>query len=673
VTSATPSPPSLDDGTATAIQQALSLARMGRLSDACGIAERGLATGGDKIALNALLGMLRLDLGEEEAAVRHLGIAHAGRPNDLRIATNFATALSASGNLERAFEVASRGRAFTDPTLQLARVRGYAAQMIGRDDDAVEAYEHVVRAAPNDWESLNNLGNARMFAGDVQGAIADLERAVAMAPDAAPALINLGRAYRDAGQTEKAEKLLRKMADDFPEDPNPLIDLHDLLKVQAREDEILEVVDRALALKPNDVELLLARARHFGAVHEMAKAEADFRRALVQDPANSDGFVGLTTVYEHSKAEKLQDLAEEAERKGVERNALNLVRAFAHRRARRYEEGVAALALVDEGFEGPRQEHVRGQLLEGLGDYDGAFAAFERMNQAHSEEPSNPLERAASMRDLLRDQLAKTTSEWFESWQAGPAKPEQRSPVFLVGFPRSGTTLLDTILMGHPDTVVMEEQPVINRLKAELGGFEAIAAMDETAIRNARRRYFEIAAEYADLSKGSVLIDKLPLLLNEGAFIHRLFPDALFLFALRHPADVLTSCFVANFNLNNAMCNFLRLDTAAEFYDLTMKTWENARKVFPLDVHTVVYEKLVEDPPAILRPVVEAMGLEWREDMLDHTKTAAERGLIKTASYAQVTQPIYTRSIGRWERYREHLEPVLPVLAPWIEKFGYTI
>jgi hypothetical protein len=233
--------------------------------------------------------------------------------------------------------------------------------------------------------------------------------------------------------------------------------------------------------------------------------------------------------------------------------------------------------------------------------------------------------------------------------------------------------LLDTILMGHPDTVVMEEQPVINRLKAELGGFEAIAAMDETAIRNARRRYFEIAAEYADLSTGSVLIDKLPLLLNEGAFIHRLFPDALFLFALRHPADVLTSCFVANFNLNNAMCNFLRLDTAAEFYDLTMKTWENARKVFPLDVHTVVYEKLVEDPPAILRPVVEAMGLEWREDMLDHTKTAAERGLIKTASYAQVTQPIYTRSIGRWERYREHLEPVLPVLAPWIEKFGYTI
>jgi hypothetical protein len=147
----------------------------------------------------------------------------------------------------------------------------------------------------------------------------------------------------------------------------------------------------------------------------------------------------------------------------------------------------------------------------------------------------------------------------------------------------------------------------------------------------------------------------------------------LFLLALRHPADVLTSCYVANFNLNDAMGNFLRLDTAAEFYDLTFRTWENARSLLPLNVHTVVYEQLVEDPPAILRPVVEALGLSWHEGMLDHTKTATQRGLIKTASYAQVTQPIYTRSVGRWERYRKHLEPILPVLAPWIEKFGYTV
>ena len=131
---------------------------------------------------------------------------------------------------------------------------------------------------------------------------------------------------------------------------------------------------------------------------------------------------------------------------------------------------------------------------------------------------------------------------------------------------------------------------------------------------------------------------------------------------------MLLSCFVSNFNLNSAMANFLSLDTAAEFYDLTFSSWENARSILPLKVHPVVYEEMVEDPAGVLRPVVEALGLEWHEDMLDHTKTAAGRGLITTASYAQVTEPIYKRSVGRWHNYRKHLEPVLPVLAPWVAK-----
>lgn len=673
MTSTIASPSSIDETTATAIRQALGAARMGRLLDACLTAERALASGGDKVALNALLGMLRMDTGDHAAAIRHLEIAHSARPSDVRIASNLATALVEAGDHERAFEVASREVAFADPTLQLARIRGYVAQMTSRGPEAVAAYEHVVRGAPNDWESYNNLGNARLLAGDLEGAIADLERTVEMEPAAAPALINLARSYRMAGDSVKAEQILRQMADDFPNDAEPLVDLHDLLKAAAREDEILEVVDRALKRKPNDVDLLLARARHFGAVLEMEKGAVAFREVLALDGANGDAFVGLATVYEHSRAEALQDLAKEAEQQGVEPNALNLVRAFAHRRAKRFEEGAAALELVEPGFEGPRREHVLGQILEGVGDYDGAFAAFERMNQLHSEDPSEPFERAASMRQRLREQLAATTKDWFGGWSSGPIEPERRAPIFLVGFPRSGTTLLDTILMGHPDTVVMEERPVINRLEAEIGGFNAIQRLDETAIRNAQRRYFEIAGEYADLASGSVLVDKSPLLLNEAAFIHRLFPTSSFLLAIRHPADVLLSCYVSNFNLNNAMSNFLRLDTAAEFYDLTFKAWENARSVLPLFVQTVVYEEMVEDPPAVLRPVVEALGLGWHEDMLDHTKTAAGRGVITTASYAQVTEPIYRRSVGRWQKYRKHLEPVLPVLAPWAEKFGYSI
>ena len=671
--STTTSAPPFDPSTASAIQETLSLARAGRLTDACAVAERALAAGGDKVGLNALLGMLRMDLGESDRAIRHLEIAHAGRPADLKITTNLATALANAGEMDRVLDVASPELAFSDPSLQLARIRGYAAQMSGKAEEAVEAYEHVVRASPNDWESQNNLGNARLLAGDASGAAVDLEKAVALAPGSAPSRINLARCYRLSGEFGKAETVLRAMAQDFPDDPQPLMDLHDLLKDLGRSDDILPVLDSALKLRPDDLELLLARGRHFGTMLQMDKAEAVFRDVLDRDSANGDAFVGLATIYEHSRAGALEGLVEEAERHQIEHNALNLVRAFAHRRAKRFEEGSAAIALVDPDFEAPRRQHLLGQMLEGLKDYDGAFAAFQRMNELQATDPTDPIERAASLREQVREQLARTTTAWVESWKAPAVDADRRPPTFLVGFPRSGTTLLDTIMMGHPDTVVMEERPVVSRLEQELGGFDAIAGLDEQAIRNAQKRYFEIAGEYVDVDAAPLLVDKAPLLLNQAAFIHRLFPSAHFLLALRHPADVLLSCFVSNFNLNSAMANFLSLETAAEFYDLTFKTWENARSVLPLKVHPVRYEDMVEDPAGVLRPVVEALGLEWYEGMLDHTKTAAGRGLITTASYAQVTEPIYKRSVGRWQNYRKHLEPVLSVLAPWAQKFGYTI
>jgi tetratricopeptide (TPR) repeat protein len=546
--------------------------------------------------------------------------------------------------------------------------------MLGDPATAVAAYEHVVGSAPDDWQSWNNLGNARNAVDDVAGGLEALERAVELNPDAALARLNLARTYRHSGRFDEAEAVLRRMADDFPEDAAPLIDLHDLLKIQGRDDrEVLAILDRALGRDPENVQLRNARGRQLALMLEMEGAELAFRAALAQEPTNADAFVGLATVYEHSRVSALSDLAAEAERNGVEPGALNLVRAFAHRRANRHAQGVAAIEKVPADFESARREHLRGQMLEGLGDYDGAFAAFERMNQVQWEDTSDPLGRAASLRSRLRHQLERTTCAWIGGWKTPPIEPERPAPVFLVGFPRSGTTLLDTLLMGHPDVDVMEERPVVHRVEGELGGFDRIPDLDESEIRQAQCRYFEIAAEYADVGRGALLVDKSPLLLNYVPTIYRLFPRARFILTLRHPADVILSCFVSAFRPNTSMANFLRLDTAAEFYDLTFRTWENSRALLPIEVQTIVYERLVADPETELRSLSDGLGLPWREEMLDHTKTAAGRGVITTASYAQVTEPIYQSSVGRWERYRNHLEPILPTLAPWAERFGYRI
>jgi len=121
------------------------------------------------------------------------------------------------------------------------------------------------------------------------------------------------------------------------------------------------------------------------------------------------------------------------------------------------------------------------------------------------------------------------------------------------------------------------------------------------------------------------------------------------------------------------MSSFLQLDTAAELYDLSFSNFTKAQQLLGLPEHRIAYEDLIENGETALRGLLDFLELPWRDQMLDHETTAKARGRIKTASYAQVVEPIYRRSAGRWEHYRKHMEPVLPVLAPWAEKFGYSV
>jgi hypothetical protein len=161
--------------------------------------------------------------------------------------------------------------------------------------------------------------------------------------------------------------------------------------------------------------------------------------------------------------------------------------------------------------------------------------------------------------------------------------------------------------------------------------------------------------------------------MNKVPLIRRLFPDARFILALRHPCDVVLSCFITSFRLNDSMSSFVDLDTTAEFYDLSFAYWSKCAGVLPADVATVRYEDVVEDAEGELRRLLAFMDLEWQPTVLDHATTARTRGLISTASYAQVTEKIYARASGRWQRYRSHLESVLPRLEPWVRRFGYSL
>jgi tetratricopeptide (TPR) repeat protein len=557
--------------------------------------------------------------------------------------------------------------------MQLYRLRGFGAQNAGDFETAVGCYEKVVAAQPGDWESWNNLGNARREISDFDGAVEALRRSVELNPQAAPSRFNYATVLEFAGMFEDAEREWRRMAADFPNDEKPMRELFALLKRQFREEEALAAIEEAVRRAPGDLELLLGFASHNLTQQRHAAAEQAYRKAIDIDPANVLGYLGVATVFDQTnRTDELAAWVQQAEQAGIAPEGLNFIKAFDHRRAKRYAEGLEALSQVPDHLETARRQQLLGQLLEGAGRYDEAFEAFARMNAIIEDDPTDPVGRATAYREQVRAQSKALTRKWVKSWTAAEVD-DRPPPAFLVGFPRSGTTLLDTILMSHPGTEVLEEEPALMHATEALGGFAAIPSASGDDVKRGRDKYFEVARSLTPLAPGKLLIDKNPLSMNCVPAIRRLFPDAKVILALRHPCDVVLSCYVTNFKPNNAMASFLHLHTAAELYDLSFGLFEKARELLNPAVHVLTYEKLVEDRDAELRPLLEFLGLDWDDAVLDHESTARARGHIKTASYAQVVEPIYKRSAGRWQNYRRHLEPVLPVLEPWVAKFGYNL
>lgn len=205
---------------------------------------------------------------------------------------------------------------------------------------------------------------------------------------------------------------------------------------------------------------------------------------------------------------------------------------------------------------------------------------------------------------------------------------------------------------------------------AEMFDQQELPTMSAAKIAEVRAAYFELARGFG-WDDAKWLVDKHPLNMQRLPAIHRIFPNARIILAERHPYDVVFSCFMANFQLNFAMRSFTSLDEAARTYDAVWRAWERGRAMFPIDVRPVRYERLVQDAQGELEPLIEWLGLAWDDRIVDHQATAAGRGRVRTASYSQIREALYTRASYRWRNYTDHLAPVLPILAPWADKMGY--
>lgn len=662
------------DDVADEIRNALVARQRGDLLAALEFAGSALSRHPEDQTISGLVGMLHCEIGNPAEGIGYLRAALAHRPEDAGVRANLAMALLSTGAVEEVATLCTEAFASADLSKRLWRLRAYAMQQVGEMQKAEEAYARVTAAVPDDFESWNNLGNVRNALGLADGAIQALQRAFALRPDSIEIGLNLGIALIAAFRTDEAITVLEKCVRTHPADARALSALGQGLSLGDRDEEARDVLVAATRLSPDDPDLWVAAGVAQMKLVEPEPAEIALRRAITLQPDHPVAHIQLGILLEgNNRLDDLAALFAQARNHAVAQDAVDFVEALLLRRRHLYAEAMVVVDRIAPGTEPTRLAQMRGELADRMGDTHTAFAAFETMNRLMAEDPSKPRERAARYRDDLRVVTRRTTPQWVANWKPVTPTMDRPAPIFLVGFPRSGTTLLDTLLMGHPAIRVLEERPPLRLTETALGSFDRLATLGKVQIDALRARYFAEVDAILPYEPGTILIDKFPLYMNKAALIHRLFPDARFIFAERHPCDVVLSCFITSFSLNYAMANFLDLRDAATLYDLSFTCWEQARAAMPLKVLPIRYERILADREAELRTAIEFIGLPWEGTMLDHESTAMARGNVRTASYAQVTEPIYDRAKGRWTRYREHLEPIISILEPWVTRMGYAL
>ncbi|MEA3036723.1 MAG: hypothetical protein QOH04_2495 [Sphingomonadales bacterium] len=626
MSSAAPHPP-------PALALALAAFRSGDLAAARRAAEAALAADPASPPLLSLAGLAAARMGDPSGAIPHFRRLLDLDPADGATRLNLATALVACGRFD---EVVQACAAAADP--RLLRVAAFAHQQAGRLAEAAEAYERVVASFPDDFESWNNLGNARFASGDLDGAIAAFGRAIDLRPDIPQIYVNLSEALSQAERFEDRARVMRTAAALAPADS----------AVQA--------------------ELGLAEA----SVRNFPAAEAAYREAIRLDSGFNQAWLELGLLLENlNRVDDLAVLVAEAEARGFSEPEIGFLRGWALRRQGRFEEALPLAEATPATIHPVRRAQLLAEIADRLGDAARAFTAFEEMNRAAVAARPGPA--GPTYREEVAAAAALIDPEQVARWGPVELPDSPPPPVFIVGFPRSGTTLLDTLLMNVANLHVLEEMPVLAEVRDRLGSDARLAALTSPEAAALRARYFEALAALSPPPPGATVVDKYPLHMTRMPLIHRIFPDAKIILVERHPCDAVLSCFMANFQLNAAMRSFTDLGEAALTYDAVFNAWSRAERSLPLSVHRIRYERMVEDLEGEMRPLLDFLGLAWDEKVLDNRASAARRDHIRTASYSQVTEPIYRRAAGRWQRYREQLAPVLPTLAPWVERMGYEL
>lgn len=517
-----------------------------------------------------------------------------------------------AGNAQAALQAAQAAVKANPNDANAHYLAAVALRMAGRAGEALKRLDLLNRKLPDQPDLVNMTGLCRRDMGDLRGAERDFERVIALHPDHAPAIGNLASLMAGPAP-EKALPLYEKLAALQPQNPEPF------------------ALAAALCVRIRDIKAAKAFAARASAIAPEAwlVRSAQAAIALAGDEA------------------------------GLARELLESVMASAR--------GAPPLLATAWGRLGDACHKQK--------DYPAAFAAWQSANDVQRSAYDGCFAAYDGPRSLAS---AERLGRWFENHD--PAPPDMSelrgpAPVFQVGFPRSGTTLLEQMLDAHPDIETLEEQdaigPVIRAIGDRPQTLARLEAMPVGEINAIRAAYWQLARPQGAPPDGRVFVDKYPMNLVWLGPLMRIFPDAKIILCLRDPRDCVLSAFQQRFAVNPEMYRTLEMTDCARLYDAAMQAGQAAlASDHAVPVHTVRYEDVVADYKAVMGPLIRFLGLKW-DPAIEEYREKAETKRIKTPSAPQVVQPLYASSIGKWRSYAFALEPVQGMLAPWITRYGY--
>ena len=512
-----------------------------------------------------------------------------------------------------------------------------AAYALGMSADAEAFWKTAITHNADHAEAHYNLGVFYLESENPDAAAPHLARAIQLDPRNAYALCNLASILTGRGLFQDAMQLLKQALDVEPTLPQAFRLIERVATLSNQIDELRKCMDRVLQAAPTCAYALALRAKTNFMSGDPAAGERDMDDALAADPGNGDANLFRVEQGTHDNDRRW---------------ARNLKRAFQKRGLRCVDDQIAL-------------DFAMGKFAERRGEYDFAFEAYAEGNRLRFEH--QPFDEPAAERslatvpDLIHPDMYTQATQL--SHPPSTASTE-RHPIFVIGMPRSGTTLLEQILASHPEVFGAGELSTLGDL--------VNSAPLESSVGQGRSAWLRILREQGNQYLSTVwtpsihsrfVVDKMPDNYQYAGWIPLLIPQAKIVHIRRDPRDTCFSCFATNF-ANGHRYSFDQV-TLARHYDRYRRWMAHWRAVLPAgNLLEIDYEDLVSDLRGVTRTVLKHVGLEWDDACAQFHRN---RRAVQTASFGQVSQPLYHTSVGRWRHFERHLGPLLEALGPHVQ------